>query len=66
LFGSRRFGLVALAYVVIRLATQSFDWELGVQKLALPVWLTLGALPLLAFGSVARMFHAARRRDRPL
>jgi hypothetical protein len=50
------FGVVALAYVVLRVATDwgSFDWELASQKLALPVWLTLGALPLLAAGKLTR------------
>jgi hypothetical protein len=49
-------GVVALAYVALRVALDwaSFDWQLAWQQLALPVWLTLGALPVLAAGNLMR------------
>jgi hypothetical protein len=43
-------GLGVLLYVAIRLAAdwENLDQRLGLQKLALPIWLTLGTLPFVA------------------
>lgn len=58
------FGVIALAYVALRVAIDwgSFDWELAWQKLALPVWLTLGALPLLAPGKLGALTRSGDER----
>lgn len=54
-------GFSLFTYVAIRLLTEwdSFDQALGLQKLALPIWLTIGVLPFVLVLGVCSAYDSA-------
>jgi hypothetical protein len=57
-------GFILFAYVAVRLITEwnEFDRTSGLQKLALPLWLTLGVLPFIAALAVWAHYDKPGRR----